>query len=85
MDLRRAQFKLPDEQLRTIILRYTQEAGVRQLERLLTKLMRKTIQELLKDKKVKNIAISDELLKEWLGNPKFRKTTFNEKKKTNRH
>ncbi len=76
-----SQFKLPDEQLRTIILRYTQEAGVRQLERLLTKLMRKTIQELLKDKAVKRITISETVLKEWLGNPKFRKTSLNEKKK----
>lgn len=73
------QFKIADEQLRTIILRYTQEAGVRQLERIITKLMRKTIQELLKDKKLKNITITEKLIVDWLGYPKFRKTSLNER------
>ena len=61
-------------------MRYTQEAGVRQLERIITKLMRKTIQELLKDKKTKNITITEQLIKEWLGYPKFKKTSLNEQK-----
>lgn len=75
-----SQFTLPDDQLRTIILRYTQEAGVRQLERTLTKLMRKTIQEILKNKTIKNVTITETVIKDWLGNPKFRKTSLNEKK-----
>lgn len=75
------QFKIPDSQIRTIILRYTQEAGVRQLERIITKLMRKTIQELLKDKKLKTINITEERIKEWLGNPKFKKTSLTDVKK----
>lgn len=74
------QFKIADEQIRTIILRYTQEAGVRQLERIITKLMRKTIQELLKDKKIKSVHITEEHIQEWLGYPKFRKTSLNERK-----
>ena len=74
------QFIIADEQLRTIILRYTQEAGVRQLERIITKLMRKTIQELLKDKKLKGVTITEELIVEWLGYPKFRKTSLNGRK-----
>ena len=74
------QFKIADEQIRTIILRYTQEAGVRQLERIITKLMRKTIQEILKDKKTKNIVVTEERIQEWLGYPKFRKTSLNERK-----
>jgi ATP-dependent Lon protease len=78
--LNATQFKIADEQIRTIILRYTQEAGVRQLERIITKLMRKTIQELLKDKKAKSVHITEELIKEWLGYPKFRKTSLNERK-----
>lgn len=73
------QFNIEDEQIRTIILRYTQEAGVRQLERIITKLMRKTIQEILKDKKIKHITITDQHIIEWLGYPKFRKTSLNER------
>ncbi len=75
-----SQFIMPDNQIRTIILRYTQEAGVRQLERIITKLMRKTIQELLKDKKTKTITITDQHIKDWLGYPKFKKTSLNERK-----
>lgn len=76
-----SQFKIPENQLRTIILRYTLEAGVRQLERIITKLMRKAIQELLKNKKTKTITVTDEHIKEWLGNPKFKKTTLTDQKK----
>jgi ATP-dependent Lon protease len=42
--------------------------------------MRKTIQELLKDKKLKNITITEKLIVDWLGYPKFRKTSLNERK-----
>ena len=37
--------------LATIIMHYTKEAGVRQLERVIAKLMRKVIQAFLQDKK----------------------------------
>ncbi len=73
-----SQFKIADEQLRTIVLRYTQEAGVRHLERIITKLMRKTIQEILGNKKFKGVIITDELIKKWLGNPVFKKTSLTE-------
>lgn len=78
--LDKKQFKIADEQIRTIILRYTQEAGVRQLERILTKLMRKTIQELLKDKKNKSVTITEQIIIDWLGYPKFKKTSLNARK-----
>lgn len=74
------QFSIADEHIRTIILRYTQEAGVRQLERIIAKLMRKAIQELLKNKKIKSISITSERIQEWLGYPKFKKTSLNEHK-----
>ena len=49
--LTKAQFKISDEVITHIIAEYTKEAGVRQLERVLAKLMRKVIQLLLQDKK----------------------------------
>lgn len=72
------QFQLPDELLNIIIMHYTKEAGVRQLERVIGKLMRKAIQLFLKDKKLKTVAITAALIKEWLGNYKFKKTSLNE-------
>jgi ATP-dependent Lon protease len=72
--LKPIQFRISDEMIRKIIAEHTKEAGVRQLERVLAKLMRKTIQRLLRDQDVKSITISEELIKEWLGYPKFKKT-----------
>lgn len=74
------QFIITEPILRLIITQYTKEAGVRQLERTLAKLMRKTIQELLKDSSTPSITINESLIKEWLGNPKFKKTSLNIKK-----
>ncbi len=74
------QFMINDQMLQLIISHYTKEAGVRQLERTLAKLMRKTIQALLKDKEQKNVAITEALIKEWLGNPRFKKTSLNVQK-----
>ena len=62
-----AQFKISNQMLQLIITQYTKEAGVRQLERTLAKLMRKAIQALLKDREVKSITITEPLIKEWLG------------------
>jgi ATP-dependent Lon protease len=59
-----------------IIEHHTKEAGVRQLERVITKLMRKSIQELLKEKPKKSITIAPERIKEWLGYPKYKKTSL---------
>ncbi len=74
------QFKISDMILRILIDDYTREAGVRQLERIIAKLMRKTIQELLQNKNKKSVSISKELLQEWLGHPPFKKTSLNKKK-----
>jgi len=79
--LRASQFKLPVAQLREVITKYTQEAGVRQLERTITKLMRKAIQILLKDKTLKSVKVTDEYIREWLGIQKFKKTSLNDTKK----
>jgi len=74
------QFTIDTPLIRIIISQYTKEAGVRQLERVIAKLMRKSIQLLLKDKSVKKTVITDALIKEWLGNPRFKKTSLNEAK-----
>jgi len=79
-NLNAKQFSIPSKMINILIHEYTKEAGVRQLERTVAKLMRKAIQVLLKDKKKKQIAISPDLIKEWLGYPKFKKTSLNEKK-----
>jgi ATP-dependent Lon protease len=80
-NLNAQQFRISDELLHVIVSQYTREAGVRQLERWLTKLMRKAIQVLLKDKTLKNIIVTEALVKEWLGYPKFKKTSLDQSKK----
>ncbi len=74
--LKPRQFKLSADIIQRIISLYTKEAGVRQLERLIAKLMRKTIQLLLKDEHVKSVTVTPELVLEWLGYPKFKRTTL---------
>lgn len=71
------QFKVSNDILNIIITQYTKEAGVRQLERVLATLMRKTIQIFLKDPAVKSVTITQDRLKEWLGNPRYKKTSLN--------
>lgn len=73
------QFVISKELILSLVSEYTKEAGVRQLERTITKLMRKKIQQMLKNPKDKNSKITAELIKEWLGNPKFKKTSLAEK------
>jgi len=79
-DLTRKQFRINDTILRILIDDHTREAGVRQLERVITKLMRKTIQILLQNKKKQNINITKKTLQEWLGYPSFKKTSLNKNK-----
>lgn len=75
-NLTKQQFVISDDILRTIINEYTKEAGVRQLERVMSKLMRKTIQQLLKDKNIKKVEITPSLAREWLGVAIFKKTSL---------
>lgn len=59
--------KLGDEAIMTVIRRYTQEAGVRSLERTLSKISRKVARELMENEKTKSIAITDKKLRQYLG------------------
>jgi ATP-dependent Lon protease len=69
--LEEKEWSITDEGLLTLIRRYTREAGVRNLERELSNLIRKTVKEILL-KKVKSVVIDDAKLAEFLGPPKFR-------------
>lgn len=72
-NLKSRQCLISDEVLTSIIEEYTKEAGVRQLERVLAKIVRKVIQELLNDSAKKSVAVTAERVLSWLGAPKFKK------------
>jgi ATP-dependent Lon protease len=65
------EWAIDDEALLTLIRRYTREAGVRNLERELSTLIRKAVKELIISKK-KTTKATAENLAEYLGVPKFR-------------
>ena len=76
--LKARQCKIPRDILVKIINEYTKEAGVRQLERVIAKLLRKVIQILLKDPTHKSVTITQAHIQEWLGYPKFKKTPLDQ-------
>ena len=65
------EFSVSDGAIRQIIRIYTREAGVRNLERELSKLARKAVTEIMKGNR-KSIKVSEKNLDEYLGVPKFR-------------
>lgn len=68
--LKPTQFKIKDDMILYIIRHYTREAGVRQLERLIASLCRKTVLAILKDGK-KTITVNKKLVNTWLGKEIF--------------
>lgn len=75
--LTKAQIKISKDVIQQMIIEYTREAGVRQLERLVAKLMRKAIQDFLKDKSLKSLTVTPARLTAWLGHDKIKKTELN--------
>lgn len=65
------EFSVSDEAVRAVIQTYTREAGVRNLERELSKLARKAVTEIMKGNK-KTIKVTPKNLDDFLGVPKFR-------------
>ena len=65
------EFSINDEAIRALIQTYTREAGVRNLERELSKLTRKAVTEIMKGNK-KSIKVTPKNVDEFLGVPKFR-------------
>ncbi|MDQ0327347.1 ATP-dependent Lon protease [Rhodopseudomonas julia] len=69
--LRKGEFSIDDEALRTVIRRYTREAGVRNLERELATLARKAVKKLLTSEE-KKVAITSDNLSDYLGVARYR-------------
>jgi ATP-dependent Lon protease len=65
------EWAVDDEALQTMIRRYTREAGVRNLERELSTLIRKAVKELMISKK-KSVKVTGKNLGDYLGVPKYR-------------
>lgn len=63
---------IPDESLLYIIRHYTQEAGVRNLEREIATICRKVAKEVVRHGTETRITATEELVREHLGIPKFR-------------
>ena len=68
--LKEGQLILEDEALREMITGYTKEAGVRELERKIGEICRKTARRILEDKQ-ESVTVSTENLEEFLGRAKF--------------
>jgi ATP-dependent Lon protease len=65
------EWSIDDGALLTLIRRYTREAGVRNLEREISTLIRKAVKELTISKK-QSVAVTDEVLGDYIGVPKYR-------------
>ncbi|HKY86316.1 MAG TPA: endopeptidase La, partial [Pseudorhodoplanes sp.] len=65
------EWAIEDEALQTVIRRYTREAGVRNLERELSTLIRKAVKDLVITKK-KSVKVTEKDLGDYLGVPKYR-------------
>ena len=74
------EIEIGEDAIRDIVRYYTREAGVRSLEREISKLCRKTIKQTLTDKTIKGAVISSANLAEYLGVQKF---TFGMAEKAN--
>jgi ATP-dependent Lon protease len=75
-----SEIEITEEALRDIVRYYTREAGVRSLEREISKLCRKTIKRALTEKNLAKIVVASENLAEFLG---VRKFTFGLAEKNN--
>ena len=64
--LKPSQFKISENELIYLIRHYTREAGVRQLERVIATLCRKSVLAILKDNK-KSVKVTKKLINQWLG------------------
>ncbi|MGB6187462.1 MAG: endopeptidase La [Aeromonas molluscorum] len=69
--LKPAEITIEDSALVGVIRYYTREAGVRSLEREISKICRKAVKRILLDKSIKHIQVNQDNLKEYLGVQRF--------------
>lgn len=69
--LKKGEFEVDEASIRDIIRYYTQEAGVRNLEREMARLARKTVRKLV-SKEIKKIVVKPDMLSDMLGVRKFK-------------
>ncbi len=69
--LEAAEWSVDDEAIRTLIRRYTREAGVRSLEREISKLARKAVKDILVEKH-KTVHVTADMVEGYLGVPRYR-------------
>ncbi len=77
--LKEKEVSFSEESIRTIIRHYTREAGVRNLEREISKVLRKVVKELVLQKRKGKVAISVRNIEDFLGVKKFRYGVADEK------
>ncbi len=70
--LEERELSVSDNAITEIIRRYTREAGVRNLERDISKICRKVVKELISEKSRDHVQVSKRNLDKYLGVPKFR-------------
>jgi ATP-dependent Lon protease len=70
--LKPEELKISDASILEIIRHYTREAGVRNLERELSKICRKSVKELLLDKDRKSVTVTPKSVPKYLGVKRFR-------------
>ena len=68
--LKPSQFSISDEMITYVIRHYTRESGVRELERMMETLARKSTLEIYTKSK-RSIKVTKKLVQEWLGHEKF--------------
>lgn len=69
--------KFSDEIILKMIRNYTKEAGVRELERVINKVIRKYVKKMIEDKKdTLNVKVTDKKLEEFLGKIKYEDTSI---------
>ncbi len=78
--LKENEVEITDEGLLEIIRGYTKEAGVRNLEREISKVFRKVVRKLLSSKQEK-LVLTDENVKDFIGVRRFRDTEIEEDSK----
>jgi ATP-dependent Lon protease len=80
--LNKSAIKFPDKIILKVIHEYTKEAGVRNLERELTSIIRKLTKDIfIKEKPPKTIMVTEDIVEKYLGVPKFENLKISVKEK----